>query len=249
MLQAVLKFPVRLVYRLFPASQPKLRALKTTLARVATTRFHASDARHSLRHMVWRADDNRYWKLSAELIFQYHKLEKGLSIGGPQRFFGLNPALATCGLVERWQHAGLSLEDPVFVGAIEALRSYRQRLDQTPAPAEQTARIKSAIDRCLSLAAPNPALATPQPYRAPPAGAASMLDELLSSRRSVRNYSEQSVSIADLHAAIAAAQLSPSACNRQPWRIHVYREPAQIVSCWRCRTATPALVTGCRRCW
>ena len=228
MLPAVLKFPVRLVYRLFPASQPRLRSWKATLARVATTRFHASDARHSLRHMVWREDDNRYWKLSAELIFQYHKLEKGLSIGGPQRFFGLKPLMITCRLIERWEHAGLSLEDPVFVGAIEALRSYRRRLDETPAPPEQAVHIKHAIERCLRLAEPVAALATPQPYRAPPDGAAEMLDELLSSRRSVRDYSERPVSIADLHAAIGAAQLSPSACNRQPWRVHVYREPAQI---------------------
>ena len=228
MLQAALKFPFRLIYRLFPASQPTLRGWKAQLARAATTRYHGSDALHSLRHMVWREHDNRYWKLSAELIFQYHKIEKGLSIGGPPRFFGLKPVLATCQLVERWQSAGLSLEDPVFVGAIEALRSYRRRLDDTPAPPEQATRLRNAVERCLCLAAPNAALATPRPYRAPPSGAAAMLDDLLSSRRSVRDYSERPVSIADLHAAIAAAQLSPSACNRQPWRIHVYREPAQI---------------------
>jgi nitroreductase len=230
MLQAVLKSPVRLVYRLFPSTRLRLRGWKARLERVATARFHWSDARHSLRHMVWRSDDNRYWKLSAELIFQYHKLEKGLSIGGPRRFFGLNPVLATCGLVERWRRAGLSLDDPVFVGAIEALRSYRRRLDETPAPPDQGARVLAALERCLAYAAPSAALATPQPYRPAPEGAASVLDQLLASRRSVRAYSNEPVSIADLHASIAAAQLSPSACNRQPWRVHVYRDQAQIRS-------------------
>ncbi len=53
---------------------------------------YARDWRWSVRTMNWlERSASSHWKHSARLLYEYHKLEKGLSIGGPQRFFGLLP--------------------------------------------------------------------------------------------------------------------------------------------------------------
>ncbi len=50
--------------------------------------------------------------------------------------------------------------------------------------------------------------------------------ELVRQRRSCRSYTDTPVAAADLDAVLEAARLAPSACNKQPWRLVVVREPA-----------------------
>ncbi len=50
--------------------------------------------------------------------------------------------------------------------------------------------------------------------------------DLVRQRRSCRAYTQTAVAAADLDAVLEAARLAPSACNKQPWRLMVAREPA-----------------------
>ncbi|WP_051378805.1 nitroreductase family protein [Derxia gummosa] len=181
--------------------------------------------------MRWDQPEPNYWQLSSELIFQYHKLEKGMCMPGKPRFFGEQPALDTIALVERWRAAGFPLTDPVYLGAMEGLRGYRERIRRTPPKLEETAaRIFPALDRVLSGHEPATALATPMPFTGQKPDALPALTDLCHARRSVRAYADRRVNLADVREALALAQLSPSACNRQPWIVHAYQQREKIDS-------------------
>jgi Nitroreductase len=52
------------------------------------------------------------------------------------------------------------------------------------------------------------------------------LDEIIKSRRSVRNYKTDPVEREKINSILEAARLAPSACNAQPWKFIVVETPA-----------------------
>lgn len=228
MLTTLIKLPFKLLWRVAPGLRPMLRASRRRLRRDAMLLYFLRDGLHARRHMRWTPDDNRYGPLSSELMFQFHKLEKGLCIEGAPRFFGADPAFATAALMARWRDAGHPLDDPLYVGALETLRAYRARLEVTPPPAEQRDTLFGLLDRELADVSAKPEYATPRPYRRTPVDQAATLDSLLESRRSVRAFSSERIPLVTIRDAVGAAALAPSACNRQPWRVHVFEDRATI---------------------
>lgn len=217
----------RAIYRSCPPVRNAYRAIKRQRVIVARALFHVRDAVHSYRHMRWDARKENYWNLSAQLFFYYHKLEKGLCIPGKKRFFGAEPALIVTSLVDRWSAADYPKDDPVYLGALECLRAYRARLAVTPPPSNVAEALFARIDACLAGASVQAELATPIPARKC-VDTQDVLLQLCTARRSVRSYRPDAVPLDELRAAIATAQLSPSACNRQPWHVHVYRDRPQM---------------------
>ncbi|KQP17915.1 hypothetical protein ASF43_08600 [Pseudorhodoferax sp. Leaf267] len=177
--------------------------------------------------MVWRATDDSYVKLSAELLYQYHKLEKGLCLTDSTRFFGKDAARAVMHVVTRWRQAGHPRTDRVYVGAIESLRSYRGKLRPLHLPDADGDSVLLDIDVILVDEPLRPELATPVPFR-PSADTSDAFERLCQERRSVRAYSPTPVDQGLLERAIGIAQWSPSVCNRQAWRVHIYRDRDQI---------------------
>jgi nitroreductase len=53
--------------------------------------------------------------------------------------------------------------------------------------------------------------------------------DFFSSRFSVRNFSTQVIPISQLRELAHLAGRSPSACNRQPWRVRIIQDPGQIL--------------------
>lgn len=191
--------------------------------------FYLPDAVRAYRHMRWGTTRETYWKLSAETIFYFHKLEKGLCIPGQKRFFGADAAITLVSLLDRWRARSYSIDDPVYVGALECLRAYRSRLALTPPPVKLADGLKRRIDTCLADASSRPEFSTPMSAMQC-TGAAETLQRLCIARRSVRAYRPEPVALSDVHDAIAIAQLSPSACNRQSWRVHAYQDRRQMDS-------------------
>ena len=190
--------------------------------------FYLHDARKSWRDMRWLGGAKKdYWVLSSELLFQYHKLEKGLSMPGPKRFFGYDPATAVVDLLGKWRSEGFPTESRIYRGAIATLDSYRERICNTPPEngALLTRRLNAALDGYSDIGRD---VVTPMPIE--PLMRASdvsveQLTRLLTARRSVRDFdADRLVPKSLIERAIELAQLSPSACNRQPWRIHAYSE-------------------------
>lgn len=199
--------------------------------RLKTMTYFVYDMRHTFGAMFWPEPHTDAVTLSSALLFQYHKLEKGLVMPGKRRLFGVDPARATMRLVRRWTERGHDPTDPVYLGAIEALAAYERRLTESGLDPDD--RILGETRRFLGHeTAREPALSTPQPLPAG-FGPGTGFAELALARRSVRDYRPDPVPRSLVEMAVAVAQLSPSACNRQPCRVLVVSEPGEKESLLR----------------
>lgn len=190
--------------------------------------FYVHDVRQTYRYMRWQHTPGAsIWEISAELLFNFHKLEKGLCIPGNKRFFGYDPARATLALLKQWRSRGLSIHDPVYLGAIETLRAYRQRIIETPP--ERGDLLRQALDEELEVAQSCPDFMTPQPAQLIyDKTVIDTFEHLSIVRRSIRAFEPDPVPEELLERAVLIAQLSPSACNRQPCRIHTFSSREQL---------------------
>lgn len=194
--------------------------------RILDLRFFASDIQGVYKAMYWEASKSDCRQLSAELLFQYHKLEKGLSMPSPRRFFGADPAKATMRLLDLWRTKGFSTVDPVYIGAIESLVAYRARLISEGYP--QGKNIVPVLDQALSAhSARSGDLTTPRRYAdilQISKRTSGSFEGLAMQRRSVRDFSDRAVPLSTIERAVELAMLSPSACNRQPCKVYVASE-------------------------
>lgn len=199
---------------------------KQELLRFGLLRYFFYDIRHTYQAMHWPTGHKARQTLSSALLFQYHKLEKGLVMPGKRRFFGMDPAEATMKMLRRWQAEAYELDDPVYVGAIETLRGYRDRLRENALDPED--KISSRLNHFLAgCTEANVVLSTPTrlsglgaSHNSPEAA----FRELVQVRRSVRDYRPDPVPYRVLNEAVRMAQFSPSACNRQPCRVYLVND-------------------------
>lgn len=191
--------------------------------------FYASDYLTDRRHLGWRRRGNDYWRLSSELVYWYHKLEKGLCLPpAARRFYGVDAARETCRLVKEWENSTFDRNHAILKAAIEALRAWRDRLNDVPPPSGEHKALIEQVARLLEDYAIDSRYSTPILSKSVDSSAFAHLRDLLEARRSTRDFEPDPVPEQQLEAAISAAQLSPSACNRQPWRLHFYRQPADV---------------------
>ena len=199
---------------------------KQQIRRLALLRYFWYDIRHTYRGMFWRHQHVQVRTLGAEMLFQYHKLEKGLVMPGKRRLFGLEPAHASMQLIQRWRAAGHDLQDPVYVGAVETLRAYQSRLRDNEL--DPKGIILPQVDVFLrSSGDGDAALATPQKLvkaMVSDLSPAATFRSLTEARRSVRSFLPEAVPHGVFEEAVRLAQLSPSACNRQPCRIYLVND-------------------------
>ena len=223
--------------RSVPIAWNAYQALKRQYLRAKTTLYYLNDIRSTWTYMHWPPGETSYHALSSELLFQYHKLEKGLVMPGKPRLFGTEPARATMRLIALWEGARHSVDDPIYLGALVTLDAYQQRLvdldlaSQAPAFAELATFIngrRTAIDSAF------PALTTPTPLQSAqpssPANAATAFEQLAMARRSVRDFDDRLVPLEHVESAIRVAALGPTACNRQPNRVTLLRSADKIAA-------------------
>jgi nitroreductase len=209
-----------------PALDARYQEFKIQAKRTWVLRFFLYDISNTYRAMFWPSQSLTYRTLAASLLFQYHKLEKGLAMPGPRRLFGIEPAVAVIDYLERWHRARHPVTDPVYLGALETLHAYRDRLVEEDL--DQDGAVLPRVHDFLQVhGTRTPELATPQPL-APaldPARAYSDLQALALRRRSVRSFKPDPVPEEVLRKAAAVAQLAPSVCNRQTCQVVVISEP------------------------
>jgi nitroreductase len=222
---ASLKASVKQFVQRHPCAWGLYWTIKQQLVRIALMRYFLYDIKHTYRAMHWAVGHAGRDTLSAELLFQYHRLEKGLVMPGPKRIHGLEPLATTMALVQRWEEACHDVSGPIFIGALATLRAYRARLNSYKLDPE--GRIQPRLDAFLTKRAHvHPEPITP---RALPEVAgeesARWFKSLAEARRSVREFRPEAVPEGILADSVCIAQLSPSACNRQPCRVYVVSDP------------------------
>ena len=68
--------------------------------------------------------------------------------------------------------------------------------------------------------------------------------QLLLTRRSIRQYTGQPVSRADLEAILDAGLLAPSSRSRRPWELLVVQDPAVLEALSHCRQGSARMLAG-----
>jgi len=165
---------------------------------------------------------------AARITMTYHQIEKGLSLASPRPGFGkevidrlfsaLTPFISRFGLVPPATAAVSALEAYVRFNESAGLdmSEIRNKLS-TLAPTGSSTRndleaagtiavTKSELDRLRR----------------------SDFSDIFNSRYSIRNFSGGSIARNEISEAVRLAQKTPSVCNRQAWKVHVFDEPAAM---------------------
>ncbi len=195
------------------------------------TRFinYKKDILDDWNYLGWQRKGADYWKLSSELIFYYHKLEKGLCLPPEnQRWFGLQPAEKTLELLHEWDQVSLPKDASVYQAACAVLSAYYQFARKMSADHPDAEKIAVRLERFLQQRSFDQQYSTPIALNKAPADSFNILHDLSLSRRSTRNFTNQPIDLNLLSKAVQVAQLSPSACNRQPWKLHIYDKREDI---------------------
>lgn len=202
------------------------QVVKVQLKRLWLMKYFLRDIINVYRNMYWPLHHQSNLQLTSELLFQFHKIEKGLVMPGPRRFFGQEPAKAVINLLNAWDLKGLPVDDPVYLGALETLHAYMNRLQSDSLDKDD--KVLSHVQSFLiSHPTRTRLLVTPHPLASINADKVNNIykfDELVSIRRSVRSFTSMEVPREIIKHAVGLAQLSPSACNRQPCRIYLITE-------------------------
>lgn len=213
----------------YPRVWTAYQTIKNQTTRLRLMSYFIRDMSNTFHNMDWTSRHKTPMQLTSELLFQYHKLEKGLVMPGPKRFFGEEPAKAVLNLLSIWHANHMPTSDPIYLGALETLHAYQNRLIDESLDKDDkiVSKISSFLDNFPIRTA---VLATPYPLMDPELQVASgsqYFEHLANARRSVRSFSAQAVPQEKIAAAVKLAQLSPSACNRQPCRVYLINDPAR----------------------
>lgn len=131
-----------------------------------------------------------------QITKEYHRIEKGLALESPRRPFGAEPRMRLELLL-----SGRTATEAHEMRAAEALIALEEWND------------KGLVDDQL---------APPGSQWDPSEEEMRTFHRFFESRRSVRTFAPRPVDVAAVAEAVMDAGRTPSVCNRQPWRAHLY---------------------------
>lgn len=210
-------------FKQYPWVWNKVQSLRTEFKRVKSLSYYLYDASNTYLAMYWPTNHQCIKPLSAELVFQYHKLEKGLVMPGKKRMFGINPAKETMRLLNNWQcleHERIT--DPIFFAGVGTLQCYIDHLKNHNFDTKDNIStqidyfLKNHADQRSSYHTPSRKLKyfNPEEFKA-----------LSIARRSVREFIDKPLPKHIIIESFETAQQAPSACNRQPCFVRIISDP------------------------
>jgi nitroreductase len=176
-----------------------------------------------------RARTRERRRLEALLFVHFHKIEKTLALPEPPNLFGTSYLGPLLDLLDAWARAVGDFEAVVFRAACRALSEYRTRVGdrlerEFPELASRLDRQLGRYSTCLNARKEEVTRrVTAAELRAAVGGID--FERLACLRHSVRNFAPDPVPDVVIAHAVRIAQRTPSVCNRQAWRVHVYTTP------------------------
>jgi len=150
-----------------------------------------------------------------EIVRNYHVIEKGLSMPEFRPGFGEDQVAHLVGIIQDWERKGLPLDNGQLYAAKAVLMAYRKRHELIG---------HQAADRIPgSLSAPDPSCGGTKPHVPASPSDLDSFARIVRSRASVRSFIPDQLPDQELvNLAIDDARWSPSVCNRQTARVHLY---------------------------
>jgi hypothetical protein len=138
--------------------------------------------------------------------------------------FGIEVVNQLMRLIKMWDRLGFSSEDKVYLGAIDTLMAYRTFLLHTNLDSSDL--VCSRLDEFFRKRAINleTVPTTPIEYKGESLDlkiSSTVLEDVFLARRSLRDFdANRTVPSEIIEWAVNMAQMSPSACNRQPCKVY-----------------------------
>ena len=165
----------------------------------------------------------------AQIWMYTHSIEKGLSLAfSSERLgFGIKIAEKLVNLLSEYKLKGFDEDQPAIQAALGALEEYHKLHKNAGYSLENLERkIKEVLKSYKSIQQTGGILKI---HRSSIEKAArSDFCALAFSRHSVREYAPQPVDLNLIKKAVSIALRTPSACNRQPWRVYVCNDSEMI---------------------
>jgi nitroreductase len=174
-----------------------------------------------------RARERR--RLEALLFLHLHKIEKTLALPEPPELFGTSYLGALLDLLDTWAKEVGDFQAVAFRAACRALCDYRRWVgDRLEHEFHGLAgRLERQLDlydlRHTAQSGEGTRQLTATELRAAVEGID--FERLARLRHSVRNFAPDPIPDEVIARAVRIAQQTPSVCNRQAWRVHVYTAP------------------------
>ena len=163
-------------------------------------------------------------KLVAKIISVYHVIEKGLSLEEPRVLFGLPRIKMLMRYITMYSaRVDRSNWDIQVVSSLKVLREYSKFNKDR---GENVLIVEEFLTNYSDILGVDHIKGGTKIIEVGDFGSqeAPLFDSVISLRSSVRDFGIGEVELADVHKAIALAQLSPSTCNRQSSRVLVTKD-------------------------
>jgi nitroreductase len=167
---------------------------------------------------------------AARITLIYHQVEKGLSLADPRFGFGMKVIPKLLGDIDAYLgHFGIEEPAKTAMAALNAYVEFHERQGQEAAYVKvqleaikrkhgiSDAVLRAWVGGTLHITRAGLVAARNQGF-----------SSFFESRHSVRQFSGGVVPRENVRRAVALAQKTPSVCNRQAWKAHLYDEPSMI---------------------
>jgi len=173
-------------------------------------------------------DQHRAAHIEADLIKHYHVIEKGLAMPDFRPEFGKPVVRRLEELIVVWEDQIGDGDNCQYMAAQETMRAYFEKHDLIGIDVSDVVPSKyreNKISGSQIAAGVKPAHFTYSKEEC------HSFNEFIKSRHSVRSFRMDCIpSAVEIRSAISVATSTPSVCNRQTWRVHVYEgDKAQVV--------------------
>lgn len=169
------------------------------------------------------ADGNRFQeaqKLKTDLQIRVHAIEKGMSIGNLKEGFGNKKA---CGIIDDLrEYVGIGGDIQFIQESCSVLCQYVNFKEEIGQEANDVKTKLNALLEDYHISPLEQGGIFRLRYEEIRERANGTLPEVIASRYAVRDFGNKPIDKETLNKAFKIAEKSPSACNRQSWRIHVY---------------------------
>lgn len=172
----------------------------------------------------------------ARLTKKYHSIEKGLSLSKPRPGFGKQTVLLLVSDVGAYvERYGMDETARVTLNVLDNYRQFSQDNSVMDVELLESLKRVSRIGGGAQSGSKSGG-GTFEIAKADIMESASIdFRSFAFSRHSVRQFVDEPISNDTVIEAVRIAQRSPSVCNRQPWRLHVYRDLQQIQGILACQ--------------
>lgn len=177
---------------------------------------------------------NNLSSVRSKIMFNAHAIEKGLSHSNFRAGFGIKPIGRLAKFLNQYIEFSGPIDDIFFKSAISVMKSYFERHKEINYDVGSFWKLFSADIQRLIINSDEflggvLKASDARGERIAHEGGRSFLD-VVYSRRSVREFTQEPVDIKDIRHAVHIASQSPSVCNRQGVRVHYFTEKEKISS-------------------